>query len=743
MTRVLRIAIALALASCVQTTPAPNNPNDPDPGPVHIDPGQPVGVTLPPDQQAERDALLTTIAANADLTPGQFAQMVALPFEELDYDPATATSLDLLQETSVALTPDELTALSDKGFVISGSKWFPTFVYGYQTIYSEHLPVYVSADSILFAVHRSYDQILKWVEVAELIPELTAMLDEMRTALAAGGASELGEQARADADVYLALARGLLAGEMALPVAGGDPAQIEEMFGMAEAADGWIQSELFGVLRNFDFSQFKPRGHYTDSVQLERYFRAMMWLGRIDFRMLETQPDHSQVFRRRQLESALALRELMGATTVGRWTEVDAAVAAFVGESDYMTLPELDSLLADLEVTAIGDLAAIDDATISQAIVSGSYGTQRISSHIMINGTGQGTMPLSSSFALFGQRYVVDSHVFSNVVYDRVQNGAVKRMMPDPLDAAFAALGNDHAGALLAPQLEQYHYAPDLLAMRVLVDAHPADYWDKNLYNLWLGGLRALSPTFADDGPTITRTEGWSRRMLNTQLASWAELRHDTILYVKQSYTGGAGCEYPDAYVEPVPEFFGQMVAFADRGHDLIDILDLDTSAGLGVTIDFYFQNLHGVASLLEGMAMHQRDGVPHSPEEIEFINRAVAIESGGCEPTGAVGWYADLFIDGFDSITWDPTIADVHTQPTDEVGNPVGRVLHVGTGGARLMVVTVDTCEGPAAYVGLASSYFEEITDDFQRLDDQDWSQQLSSGHPADVSWMSDLVVH
>src|SRR5690606_40805394 len=50
--------------------------------------------------------------------------------------------------------------------------------------------------------------------------------------------------------------------------------------------------------------------------------------------------------------------------------------------------------------------------------------------------------------------------------------------------------------------------------------------------------------------PEITGTEAWNRRILNTQLASWAELRDDTLLYAKQSYTGVPGCEYPDAYVE-------------------------------------------------------------------------------------------------------------------------------------------------------------------------------------------------
>ena len=56
----------------------------------------------------------------------------------------------------------------------------------------------------------------------------------------------------------------------------------------------------------------------------------------------------------------------------------------------------------------------------------------------------------------------------------------------------------------------------------------------------------ALSPA-ADLGsggglPGVARTEAWGRRLLNTQLASWAQLRHDTILYAKQVYAEmGAG----------------------------------------------------------------------------------------------------------------------------------------------------------------------------------------------------------
>jgi hypothetical protein len=86
--------------------------------------------------------------------------------------------------------------------------------------------------------------------------------------------------------------------------------------------------------------------------------------------------------------------------------------------------------------------------------------------------------------------------------------------------------------------------------------------------------------------------------------------------------------------------------------------------------------------------------------------------------------------------------VADVHTQPADESGTTVGKVLHVGPWCPRLMVATVDRCGAPSAYVGLVSAYFEKTTSDFQRLTDEDWSTELEKATPADVSWMADLVV-
>ena len=58
-----------------------------------------------------------------------------------------------------------------------------------------------------------------------------------------------------------------------------------------------------------------------------------------------------------------------------------------------------------------------------------------------------------------------------------------------------------------------------------------------------------------------------------------------------------------------------------------------------------------------------------------------------------------------------------------------------------RLMVVTVETCNGPRAYAGLAFSYGELITDNWLRLTDEKWSQEITSKPFPDAAWMSPVI--
>lgn len=76
----------------------------------------------------------------------------------------------------------------------------------------------------------------------------------------------------------------------------------------------------------------------------------------------------------------------------------------------------------------------------------------------------------------------------------------------------------------------------------------------------------------------------------------------------------------------------------------------------------------------------------------------------------------------------------------SDSCGASVGRVLHVATGHPRTMVVSVDTCHGPRAYVGLVSSYYEPVTNDFHRMQDTEWVSVLGTKPPERPAWAADL---
>lgn len=735
----LALGVAAAAACSSESPPTPETPGDPEPPKrPELGPGQtPVTEVVPGDEvsRARFAQLAGEVTRLRELdAPELLAEYPIQQLSDLGYSPSQAARLDLIQASALALGDAELARLEQNGFVISSRQQFPTFLRGYAAIYGEDLPVFVSADALLDAVHRSYDAMLADLEQVVLFGALERLLTRMASRIESIQAPE---QTKQDLAMYLEVARGLLD-----PTQRASDERTRDLIARATAADGIANVTLFGVERLEDFSQFEPRGHYVEPP-LAEYFRAMMWLGRVDFRLLETLPDGTITFRRAQYEAMLALHQLLDATAIEQWQIVDDSVRAFVGESDSMTVPQVGSLVADLG--GLEAAFAASDASVIAAINAGGYGQQQIASHLMVNDGVVPTLPLNRSFLLFGQRYVVDSHVFSEVVYDRIPG----RFMPNPLDAAFAALGNNQALALESEQLAAFEGLPGALgSLRFAIDNHDTSFWGANLYNLWSDSLRQLSP--APDSrdpaslglPRVAGTEAWGRRLLNTQLGSWAQLRHDTLLYAKQSNTGIPGCEFPDAYVEPNPEFFHALVRFAERGSELL--ASLPDEPYITQNFSQYFNSLATSASLLGQMAEQQKTGEPFSASQLAFINDAVRIdvEEQGCtEQEIPDGWYADLFYRREKSVEQDLTIADVHTQPADANGTIVGKVLHVATGLPRLMALTVDTCTGPRAYAGMAFAYHERITEDFDRLTDDRWTASVESTPPADVPWVTPIV--
>jgi hypothetical protein len=215
-----------------------------------------------------------------------------------------------------------------------------------------------------------------------------------------------------------------------------------------------------------------------------------------------------------------------------------------------MTFAQLGSVLEQAQIKSPADIKQL--ATLEQLqanILSSKLGFQNIRSDYYVSPFGSQKMQLPRSFTLLGQKFVLDSWVTSKVVFDDIlwNEEKVQRRIPTSLDVAFAALGNNQVVPDLVARMtntkgrqfrDGLNYQHNLAAVRKVIDKQNQAVWQENLYTNWLATLRELSaPTTEPKYPQSMRTRAWGMKTLNTQLASWTQLRHDTLLYVKQSET--------------------------------------------------------------------------------------------------------------------------------------------------------------------------------------------------------------
>jgi hypothetical protein len=301
------------------------------------------------------------------------------------------------------------------------------------------------------------------------------------------------------------------------------------------------------------------------------------------------------------------------------------------------------------------------------------------------------------------------------------------------------------------------------------MDQHTPSAWDSNIYMSWLACLRELStPTTDAKYPEAMRTRAWAMKTLNTQLASWTQLRHDTILYAKQSYTAFGACVYPAGYVEPRVEFWSQFQAMISHAAERIGALRYEGSYAYvtnvpplfdvetGEVIDpggprtnvatlatiqtrqvSHLQNFATVLAQLEALARKELAGECFSPEDERFIDKLMedkpqGLGSGG--PYKYTGWYPSLY---YRTVYWtdpdfhlnygwdafDALVTDVHTDVPNDTPPDPGSVLHQAVGRVNMLMLAVGhgadrfICAGP-----VLSHYEFEVTGDPRRISDSEW---------------------
>lgn len=682
-----------------------------------------------------RDQLLSLYSAGLFKSQAQTNYSTAMCFDSID--------------AKYSLTDDEKLLLAKNGFVVTermdnayaGTSFGDAFL----DIWQKDLPVFVSTDAILQSIHMSYDAIMMKVEQQTLSYELDTLLEQLHFELPVlaekYSAYPKMKQRLNDVDVYLTVPRSLLDSSKVLPKFSENAELVDTLLNYITAEQPVSYPLFSSTTRTIDFSQFTPRGHYTLTPALTRYFKAMMWLGRIEIYLIpptSADPPQNYADIQRQIIDAVLLKELADSSDAfPLLNKIDSIIRFFVGEQDNVTLPNISSIAQEISLQDAHDL--LDSARVREfqdTLSTKAFAFQRILSQILMHDpmNPEGVKP-ASSLMLLGQRFVIDSYVMANVVYDKVPT---KRMLPSPLDVLFAE-GNSAAAQLLQSDLDEYQYASNLAALRYLIDSYGQDFWSMSMYNSWSDAIRSLNPPANRDTlPTFMQTAAWWQEKMNTQLASWAQLRHDNLLYAKESYSAAVLCSFPESYVEPMLDFYYAVESYAEVGEAEFQQPPLQDES-----VANYFQYLKAIADTLGNISREELSNTPLQGSEKSFL-KSMMFESGECgHPCD--GWYPALFYPWFCGCnTYSPldknlVVADVHTAPTDEDGDPVCWVLHVGTGPINLAVVVATPPGGvQTAFVGPVMSYYEHLSTNFQRLTDEEWQTMYNVSPSLRPSWVN-----
>ena len=591
------------------------------------------------------------------------------------------------------------------------------------------MPSFVTTDVYLQAFHMYFSYVLKCLERYEYANRLHQACQFMNSR-----AMELASQVTDDGQrdlaeynaAFFAIADRLLTGEEQLTV--------PESYAEAVAGELSLVAQEKPALspmmsyRNvyFAYDLFRPRGHYTRTEAQQRYFRAMMWLQTCTF-CRES---------KRSLQYAAMMAFLINSL---RQEKKDAGESVYetlqflMGEPDNVSAFDLADLLVEGDITRMADLT--DDGKLlwlDGRLKTLFQSRNRITPKVADS-------QCTDKINYMPQRYTPDAEVLC-AMYDEKPNA--RHPFPSGLDV-FSAFGTDEADHIINKVYDYpsrwAKYRDEATRMKKRFEGYSD--WDRSMNNKWMQCLVELQ-TQEKGQPNYMQTRAWRRKNLNTALASWAELKHDAILYAEQPMAAecGGGSDFPDpilvGYVEPNMPFWTKMQELLAltrsllEKHGMMDEKLRERTEQLEHYIAFC---IDATRKELAGEMLEESDyaTIKYLGSSLEWFTLSVV------DP--------DLLLSNWELVQGPDrsvaVVADVFTRNVPDC-KKCG-ILYEATGNADIIYVLVDI--GGRTYLtrGATFSYYEFVKPLGERLTDEEWQLQLENGKaPARPEWMQPYLI-
>ncbi len=609
----------------------------------------------------------------------------------------------------VYLSDEAAEKLAENGFVVSGSAGAEFFEQYEWNRYSL-MPNFVTVDSLMHTYHLYFSYLMKNIEKDHLADGLASLSVKMAENSAAQYEALKGsewEAAAARNTAFFTVGAKLLG--MEVPVYDYAESAVQQELDAIDGAAGIAYSAITGDEE--DYTQYIPRGYYEGDEQLERYFKAMMWYGRIHFLQKEEELDKSALL------ITLALTE--DAESYGLWEKIYAVTSFFAGASDDAGVCEYRPLMEEAygKNITVDDLAGNKEAFERFHASTGKLAPPQINSVPIWEGESN----VIPGFRFMGQRFTIDAAIMQQLIYQNVsENGAgERRMLPDVLDVP-AALGSDTALNILEEQGDTAFagYSENMEKLKEGLAKPNKTLWTASLYANWLNTLRPLLDEKGEGYPFFMQSEEWTKKDLECFAGSFTELKHDTVLYTKQvmAEMGGGMEEEPDdrGYVEPEPLVYGRfknLASLTAEGLKRYGMLDSADEENLMKLVE--------IADKLLTISNKELQDEVLSDEEYEFIK----------------GYGGNLEHFWIEAVKNDTGVEDVRELPAavvvDIATDPNGQVLEAATGNPSTIYVAVKVDGKVKIAKGSVYTFFQFPWPMDDRLTDSKWRYMM--GYQAD----------
>ncbi len=638
------------------------------------------------------------------------------------------------------ITAEQKKVLSQNGFVVIEP--VPGKYREFYQIYEEHRygiqPVFITTDCVYHVYHLLFDKMLRDLEKSYFLTMLnaltTAMVKTSVEQLNTLKGSDLEEPALRNVAFFGVAARIL---DLDVDIPDNASSLVDAEIELIDAHNGQANSPIWSrpdlakqetVIE--DYTQYIPRGHYTKTEDLKKYFKAMMWYGRLTFRLKDNFETQRALLITQALQTA---KTADGKKAVDIWRNIYEPTVFLVGKTDDLSQYEYSALSSSIYGSDPDIRNFADNSSLSQFVDAAKQlpPPQVNSMWVWI---WEDKTEATQGFRFMGQRFTLDEYVFGQMIWRNVGSEDNPRNLPKSLDF-FAALGSKEAQSILKDSgdyaYENYEKQMDKVSKEV--GNLQLDSWTQNVYYSWLYSFQPLITPKDKRYPPFMQNQAWTRKELQTALGSWTELKHDTILYAKQVYAemGGGGPEtLPQGYVEPNPEAYARLRALAQ--------MTLDGMKQRGLLTDLISNNLDNLISeldFLKSVSEKELNGQSLTSEEYEhifyfggvleqFTLAAADVEEGDGRP---------ILEDQKAAL-----IADVATGPSGDGLAALEEAIGQPT---EIIVVLPDDPWRMA--IGAVYSYYEFSVAASDRMTDEQWQTMVEEGsNPPAPDWTKMFIV-